>query len=374
LEKETMGKREVRKLQITGGSTYIISLPKKWIKKVGLEKGSPLSIINQEDGSIIIVPEEMEKPKKPVEAIIEVSTDNEAQSIIRKIVSIYLVGYNIIFIRPKNQRLSSVQRTAIKNFTRRMLVGTEIIADSPTELILKVLISYPELSVQSALRRMCVITASMHQDAIAALREFDKELARDVVAMDDEVDRFGLYIIRQLKAAVQNERVMREIGLATGRDCLGYRLVTKAIERTADHAVEIAKNVLALKKPLKTEILREIDSIGELAVSVFNKATESIFKRDFQLANNTVQKAKEVALQEKEVVERVLKRAGIEEIANLRLIIESIRRTAEYASDIAEIVLNMTVENVIKTEGTLTGKVIKEKCGKLRSFSVSDYS
>jgi len=369
-----MGKREVRKLQITGGSTYIISLPKKWIKKVGLEKGSPLSIINQEDGSIIIVPEEMEKPKKPVEAIIEVSTDNEAQSILRKIVSIYLVGYNIIFIRPKNQRLSSVQRTAIKNFTRRMLVGTEIIADSPTELILKVLISYPELSVQSALRRMCVITASMHQDAIAALREFDKELARDVVAMDDEVDRFGLYIIRQLKAAVQNERVMREIGLATGRDCLGYRLVTKAIERTADHAVEIAKNVLALKKPLKTEILREIDSIGKLAVSVFNKATESIFRRDFQLANNTVQKAKEVALQEKEVVERVLKRAGIEEIANLRLIIESIRRTAEYASDIAEIVLNMTVENVIKTEGTLTGKVIREKCGKLQSFSVSDYS
>lgn len=40
----------------------------------------------------------------------------------------------------------------------------------------------------------------------------------------------------------------------------------------------------------------------------------------------------------------------ITEIANLRLLIESVRRTAEYASDIAEIVLNLTVGSVIVLE------------------------
>jgi len=349
LQKATLEKREVRKLQVIGGSTYIISLPKKWVTEIGLKKGSTLSIIKQEDGSFLLTPEELEKPKKAAEATIEVSPEDDPQSIIRKIVSTYLVGYNVIFIRTKDQRLTSTQRNTIKNFTRRMLVGTEIIADSPTELILKVLISYAELSVQSALRRMCIITASMHEDAVTALKTLDKELARDVVAMDDEVDRFGLYIIRQLKAAVQNENIIKEIGLTTGRDCLGYRLIAKAIERTADHAVEIAKNVFVLKKPLDAKILKKIDSIGKSAISVFNKAIESLFERDFQLANETVQKAKQVALLEKEVVASVLRRASMEEIGNLRLIIESIRRTAEYASDIAEIVLNMTVENAIKS-------------------------
>ena len=34
-------------------------------------------------------------------------------------------------------------------------------------------------------------------------------------------------------------------------------------------------------------------------------------------------------------------------MVNLRLIIESIRRIAEYASDISEVVLNMNVESVL---------------------------
>jgi hypothetical protein len=49
---------------------------------------------------------------------------------------------------------------------------------------------------------------------------------------------------------------------------------------------------------------------------------------------------------EKETV-LLLQNAKIEEIATLRLVIESIRRTAEYASDISEVVLNLNVESVL---------------------------
>ena len=42
------------------------------------------------------------------------------------------------------------------------------------------------------------------------------------------------------------------------------------------------------------------------------------------------------------------KETNIEEIANIRLVIESVRRIAEYSMNIAEIVLNMTVETVIE--------------------------
>jgi hypothetical protein len=47
----------------------------------------------------------------------------------------------------------------------------------------------------------------------------------------------------------------------------------------------------------------------------------------------------------------VHKRAlGIEEIANLRLLIESARTTAEYASDIAEVILDLNVESILNWE------------------------
>ena len=82
---------------------------------------------------------------------------------------------------------------------------------------------------------MTIITSSMHKDAIIALRTIDHQLAKDVRATDYEVNRFHLYIIRQLKTAIQNPRIITAIELKTPRDCLGYRLVTKMVERTADH-------------------------------------------------------------------------------------------------------------------------------------------
>ena len=350
MKKSEPEKLEVRKLQITGGSTYILSLPKKWVTQMGLEKGSNLTLMRQNDNSLVILPEGGQKKRKPsADAIIEITPTDDPDSVIRKLVSTYLVGYNTILIQTKNQRLEPIQRSAIKEFIRKMLMGTEILAESHNELSLKVLLSYPELSVQSALKRMRRITSSMHQDAIMALKELDRDLAHSIIEMDDEVDRFSLYIIRQIKAAVLDENIIHEIGLSTGRDCLGYRLITKIVERTADHAVEIAKHVDMLKKPLEPKLLEQIEAMSTSAISVFNEAIGTLFTLDFQLANKIVKKAKQVALLEKTLAKSILKRpdAEAEEVVSLNLIIESIRRAAEYASDIAEIVLNLTIDQVV---------------------------
>jgi phosphate uptake regulator len=154
---------ETRKLQITGGSTYVISLPKRWVTQTGLEKGSPLIVRQEQDGSLAIVPPELGKlEKEEEEAQIKISPEDSSEAVIRKTVSVYLLGYNIIHIRAKDQQkeISSTQRNAVKTFARNMLVGTEIVTDTSKELTLQVLLSYPELSVPSALRRMSIITAS----------------------------------------------------------------------------------------------------------------------------------------------------------------------------------------------------------------------
>ena len=341
---------ETRKLQITGGSTYTVSLPKKWVTEMGLGRGSPLILVRKSDGTLIITPERHATASESLEAIIDIIPTDNPETIVRKIVSAYLVGYNLICIRTKIQRLVSNQRNTIKSFARRMLVGTEIIADSSNEIILKVLLSYPELSIQSALRRICIITSSMHKDAIAALKDLDKELALDITTMDDEVDRFSLYVIRQLKAAVQNEKILQEIGLSSGRDCLGYRLITKAIERAADHAVEIAENITSLRNPVDVKVLELIETMSTSAISVFNDSVEALLKRSYELAERVVQKAKSVALGERELMPHILKAGDVQEASSLRLIVESVKRTAEYASDVAEIVLNMAIKSVLRED------------------------
>src|SRR3712207_8300646 len=50
--------------------------------------------------------------------------------------------------------------------------------------------SLPELSVNTAVRRMFLIASSMHRDALGALKEKNYDIAMGVVRSDDEVDRF----------------------------------------------------------------------------------------------------------------------------------------------------------------------------------------
>jgi phosphate uptake regulator len=340
---------ELRRLQVTGGSTYILSLPKKWITRNQLSKGNPLLLTEEEDGSLTISLQSKTSRRKALEeAIIRVASNDSPQMIVRKAFSSYLVGYNMIHVKALNQMpLTSKQRNTIKDFARRLLVGTEIVADTPNELVLQVLLSYPELSIQSALRRMSIITSSMHKDAMTALKSMDLTLAKSVVSTDDEVDRFNLFVVRQLKTAIENPAIIREIGLKNARECLGYRLVTKSVERAADHAASIAEQVLFLKKSIGDEILRNLDKMSGLAVSMFETAIESLFRMDFNLAENVLQKTREIDFTMKEALVSS-KGIGTEEVANLRLVIESLKRTAEYGSDIAEIVLNLTVQSVLE--------------------------
>ena len=339
--------KEQRKLQITGGSTYILSLPKEWVTRNALKKGSQIILHEEEDGSLSFTPSNLEKKRKQDKAFIRVSTEDNSEAIVRTAISAYLDGYNIIHVKPQNQQILSTRlRNHLKSFARNYLVGTEIVIDTPTDLTLQILLNYPDLTVQSALSRMSVIASSMHKEAISGLETLDYLVAKSVVETDREVNRFGLYIVRLLKLVVSSPRELKEIGLNSPRDCLGYRLIAKSVERTADHATKIAENLLLMKAPLNKDLYDRVSQMSGLAISMFERAMEALFKRDFYLAESVIEKIAQVHKLEKEAVV-ASKNLGIEEIVNLRLLIESVRRTAEYASDISEVVLNLNVESVL---------------------------
>ena len=339
---------ELRKIQVTGGSTYIISLPKTWVEQMGLHKGNVIRISQKDDMTLLLQPQGAEPSASIKKAIINPAPNDTPEKIVRRIVSAYVMGYYIIQLRSTQKRIDSEQRFTVKDFTRKKLVGTEILSDLPQELTLQVLLSYSELSVKDALRRMSVIAASMHRDSIMALGTEDTHLAREIVSMDDEVDRFNLYIIRLLKVAVSDSYVLKESGLRSQRECLGYRLITKSVERMADHAVNIAQNRLELTLSTPNpEILAELQKLSDIALEVFETSMEAVFEEDYMEADRVLEKAQQARGMEAEVIHQIVKHAPPEEVPALRLIVESILRTAEYGTDIAEVVLNMTVKDAI---------------------------
>jgi phosphate uptake regulator len=340
---------ETRRIQFTGKSTYIVSLPKEWVVSMGLKAGSLVTITRQ-DGSLILTPKGVAKPAtQPTEATITISSGEDPETIVRAIISLYLVGYNSIIIKAREERISTMQRNLIKELTRKKLVGTEIVSETSNEIRLQVLVSYPELSVENALRRMCIIATSMHKDAMQALKNMDRELAKEVIQLDDEVDRFSFYIIRQLKLAVQNVKIIRDIGLSSPRDCLGYRVIVKFVERIADHAARIAKNVLSLEEKPSESVLQTLYEMSTFAQNLFEDAIKALFKKDYALADQVISKTKAIVALEEKALKEIQSKTKQTDISSIRMITESIRRIAEYASDIAEIVLNLNVNQIIAT-------------------------
>ena len=122
---------EARKIQFTGKSSYIVSLPKSWINEMGLKRGDQVRMHRQGTNEIIVSPQKLRIHKMTNdEAVIEISANENVGSVARKIISLYFMGFNTIAIKPKDGRLGSSQRAAIKDVTRRLLMGAEIISDS----------------------------------------------------------------------------------------------------------------------------------------------------------------------------------------------------------------------------------------------------
>ena len=70
---------------------------------------------------------------------------------------------------------------------------------------------------------------------------------------------------------------------------------------------------------------------------------KSLYNRDYKTADVVISRARKIESLEAEAINAVSKsRLSPEDISSLRLALESLRRIAEYGSDIAEVVLNLT--------------------------------
>ena len=325
----------------------MLSLPKRWIEEMHLKAGDQVTLIRELDNSLSVVPISS-GPSESLSEVTAVIMPNEGSNTLkRKVVSMYLAGYNIIHLKLKSGRMNPALRDAVRDVVRRNLVGTEMIADASDIITLQVLLSLPELSVNTAIRRMYLIASSMHKDAMSALVELNHELAKEVIKSDDEVDRFSLYVLRNLVMAIQNGRVLREMGLKNPSDCLSYRVAVKSIERVADHACSIAEKATRLKDKIPKDSLQRIDKMSHLALSVLGDSVEALLRRDYQLADKTVDNSETIHSLEDDA-KAAIEKDRVHDPANLKLALEDIRRTAEYASDIAEAAMNETIDEVIE--------------------------
>lgn len=328
---------------MTGGASYTVSLPKGWIKEQGLKVGDVVAVMPRSDSSLSLVPHQKNRnlQEKVAEVTLTPSKDQDKDQILRNFVAQYLAGYDVIRIRfPPSVKPDL--RTFLKEAARRMFVGSEIIEESKDELIVQCLSSYGDLPTPKVIARMSLISKLMLRDAVESLRSRDKALSEEVARRDEEVDRFYLFIIRQLTMAVLNRSLIHEIGLSDPRDCLVYRVVSKSLERIADHATIVARMSVVIEGPLPERLSESLARVSELTNSVLEDAFKSLSKVDATVANASIASAVKLEREVEGVMDKLSEsRLSQQTIVAVRLALESLKRIAEYAEDVSEMSINL---------------------------------
>src|SRR5438309_8634068 len=329
---------------MTGGASYTVSLPKDWVKEQGLKVGDVVAVMPRSDSSLTLIPHDKMPTGKNRGAEVTVSPPKEQdkEQILRTILAQYLAGYDIIRVRfPATARPDL--RTYLREAARKMFVGSEIIEESKDELIMQCLSSYGDFPAPKVISRMSLISKLMLRDAVDSLKGRDPALSEEIIKRDEEVDRFYLFLIRQLTMAVLNRSLIQEIGLADPRDCLVYRVVSKSLERIADHATTIARMASVIESPLPQRLVEDLSKVSDLTNLVLEDALKSLTRVDGAIANTSILSAQKIEKDAESVMDKLFDlRLNPKTVVAVRLALESLKRIAEYGEDIAEMAINLT--------------------------------
>jgi phosphate uptake regulator len=322
-------------------------LPKEWVEELQIKVGENITIMKNLNQSLSLFAHEQNNQKENI-ATIYLNQKDSGDSIKRKIIAIYLAGYKIIQIKTKGMKISLEHSKSVRELVRSSMIGTEIVESSSDAITIQILTRLPELSFETALKRMYLMATNMIKESIESLEERDILHANGVINMDDEVDRFGLYMRRNLVLAIENQNILEEMGLQRPVDCLEYRTIVSKIERIADHAGLIAKRIKFIEDKIEPKIIIKIKKLAEKSLQVFEEAITAIQNHDFQKGENVADKVSKVIEEEKEIMSNIKENEKNSTI--IRFVLEDLRRIAEYAGDIAEVAIDENIHKIISNK------------------------
>lgn len=323
---------------MTGGSSYIITLPKDWIKSSHIKKNDPVGLSQQTNGTLLINPkitrEGIQRSKE-----FKVNENTEQNELFRNLIGAYISGYNSIKINSKT-RMPPQIRPVVRKFTQ-IVIGQEIVEETNQIIILKDLLNPAEMPFNRTIKRMHIIVKGMYEDALLSLLNKNIKIAQDVISRDSEIDRLHWLVARQYKIIMRNVNFAEKIGTNINTAMTSF-LISRIIERIGDHVVTIASNIVSIiDSTINKKILNLIKEAITLSLESFSKSISSFFRKDLKSANNNIESIGLLRKKCEEINTQCLncKLEGKTAIS-LGYIVESIRRIGEYAEDIYENVIN----------------------------------
>jgi len=275
---------ESRKIIQFGKSSYIVSLPKEWIKKNGLLKGDTVYINDLENGELVLTNNNLKK-LEPSEYSIDLPEKSEFdEKIKREIFYAYINNYKVIKLAGAGVKDNSLK---IRDFLQN-LAGLEILKQTSNAIVAHDLLDVTDLSLSQMVRRVDIICRSMMKDTIECVGQ-DKVDYHNIYKRDEDVNRLVYLATKMIKRAMSDPVYARKMKV-TASDLVDYKFFLHNIERIADQCKRICRDLYKSKLNAKDKkIIKDLYSSVE---SDYLKVMKSYYNNNRNLAheilNNSV--------------------------------------------------------------------------------------
>ncbi|HEY4675268.1 MAG TPA: phosphate uptake regulator PhoU [Candidatus Bathyarchaeia archaeon] len=321
---------DLRKVQRTPTGTFFVCLPRAWADQHGLQRGSVVALNATIDGKLLVDPE------YNIEQAPRVIALKPGPYLVREIIGKYLLGFDIIRVEAK-ERISLEVRDSVKKAVSR-LVGLEIVEEDYGRIVLQCLLEPSGFLPEKILRRSYAIVAGMHRDVVNSFLDGDLQLAKSIVARDDESNRLYFLLVRILRTIVQNPSLSEKLGVSP-IDCLDYRLAASLVEAIGDECVRIALKTTELESVKLTNDLKKLFANLHMACfEAHENALKAFLEGDIALAD-VVRNAREKIEKTFSGIEKVARAQSFEVVAQILAVASFLRQIYEHGVDISDLVV-----------------------------------
>lgn len=192
-------------------------------------------------------------------------------------------------------------------------------------------------------------TETALQQAMHALADRNSEVAQEVIAGDDEIDKLEVEIdILCVDTIVLKQPAARDL-----RYVIAVSKATTILERIADHSTNIAREAIVLNDEPQLKHYVDLPRMASKASSMLHTALDAFMENDAMKAREVMARDADIDKTYKRIFRYLIdimtdEPETIRRAARLLFVAKHIERIGDYVTDICELVVYMAEAAVIK--------------------------
>jgi len=331
-----LSKPTERSLQFIKGGSCTITVPRWWVSKHHLAKGSRLFLA--EDGaSLRIVPKALMSEKRI--ARIDLDALEDTKSVKYRVWTYYMQGADRIEVRSRAPIPADVKR-AFREI-RMDLPGIEVVKEDSESILFGVSVGDERRPLDDLIREIQSVALSVHRDSMHAVMKGDRALASEVLTRETEILRSYRALIRKLALCSMNPELAYLSGVGSSRELITYALLARDLNRTVYHALYIARHVVRFGGDMEEAARKRLKAMSNTASLMQRLAVDAFLERDFSKAQRVMKLMTEVRnLDEVVGLRAVRNRRDVRKAVTEMLVSREIRRIAGYSVAMADATAN----------------------------------